>query len=77
MPEAPTEAGGHLLQMNQIVGSKCGHRRHGATAARLTPDQKVGSSNLSGLIWPAGWFSLAEPFHGQRPNHAAHVVEDM
>ena len=23
---------------------------HGATAARLTPDQKVGSSNLSGLI---------------------------
>ena len=30
------------------------HRGHGATAARLTPDQKVGSSNLSGLIlrWP-------------------------
>ena len=24
---------------------------YGATAARLTPDQKVGSSNLSGLIW--------------------------
>ena len=23
---------------------------YGATAARLTPDQKVGSSNLSGLI---------------------------
>ena len=26
------------------------HRGYGATAARLTPDQKVGSSNLSGLI---------------------------
>ena len=27
------------------------HKRgYGATAARLTPDQKVGSSNLSGLI---------------------------
>ena len=25
------------------------HRGYGATAARLTPDQKVGSSNLSGL----------------------------
>ena len=24
---------------------------YGATAARLTPDQKVGSSNLSGLIF--------------------------
>ena len=24
---------------------------YGATAARLTPDRKVGSSNLSGLIW--------------------------
>ena len=24
---------------------------YGATAARLTPDQKVGSSNLSGLIY--------------------------
>ena len=26
------------------------HRGYGATAARLIPDQKVGSSNLSGLI---------------------------
>ena len=26
-------------------------RGYGAAAARLTPDQKVGSSNLSGLIW--------------------------
>ena len=26
-------------------------RGYGATAARLTPDQKVGSSNLSGLIF--------------------------
>ena len=30
-------------------GSK-DRRGYGATAARLTPDQKVGSSNLSGLI---------------------------
>ena len=27
------------------------HRGYGATAARLTPDQKVGSSNLSALIF--------------------------
>ena len=27
-------------------------RGYGATAARLTPDQKVGSSNLSALILP-------------------------
>ena len=30
--------------------SKCFHRGYGATAARLTPDQKVGSLNLSGLM---------------------------
>ena len=29
----------------------CGQRGHGATAARRTPDQKVGSSNLPALIW--------------------------
>ena len=29
------------------------HRGRGATAARLTPDQKVGSSNLSALTLPA------------------------
>ena len=27
------------------------HRGYGATVARLTPDQKVGSSNLSALIF--------------------------
>ena len=30
------------------------HRVYGATVARLTPDQKVGSSNLSGLILHVG-----------------------
>ena len=32
------------------------HGGYGATAARLTPDQKVGSSNLSGLtrLWVLG-----------------------
>ena len=29
------------------------HRGYGATVARLTPDQKVGSSNLSALILPS------------------------
>ena len=33
-----------------VTVGQCKHREHGATAARLTPDQKVGSSNLSGLI---------------------------
>ena len=31
------------------------HRGYGATATRLTPDQKVGSSNLSGLTFVIGW----------------------
>ena len=36
------------------------HRGYGATVARLTPDQKVGSSNLSVLIlWSApGWVQV-------------------
>ena len=36
-----------------VAVCRCVHRSqggYGATAARLTPDQKVGSSNLSGLI---------------------------
>ena len=28
------------------------NRGYGATVARLTPHQKVGSSNISGFIWP-------------------------
>ena len=31
------------------------HRGYGATVARLTPDQKVGSSNLSALIFMFPW----------------------
>ena len=34
-----------------IADHRCHQRGYGATAARLTPDQKVGSSNLSGLIF--------------------------
>ena len=34
----------------QLVARTAVQRGYGATAARLTPDQKVGSSNLSGLI---------------------------
>ena len=40
-------------------------RGYGATAARLTPDQKVGSSNLSALIFRKAWGSFA--------NHYAHL----
>ena len=36
-------------ERSQSVLPKWGY---GATVARLTPDQKVGSSNLSALIWP-------------------------
>ena len=43
--------------MDQQVGSACDHRRHGATAARLTPDQKVGSSNLSALRVMPPWLA--------------------
>ena len=35
------------------IATSCPNRGHGATAARLTPDQKVGSSNLSALIFVA------------------------
>ena len=34
-----------------LASSSALSRGYGATAARLTPDQKVGSSNLSGLIF--------------------------
>ena len=40
------------------TGSSCS-RGYGATAAHLTSDQKVGSSNLSGLIFPFPSFFLA------------------
>ena len=54
------------------------HRLHGATAARLTPDQKVGSLNLSVVIfckWGVGCASpladhLAEAWGGLR----AHLI---
>ena len=36
---------------------------HGATAARLTPDQKVGSSNLSGLICSPCALSICPHLH--------------
>ena len=47
----------------QLMGGEC-MRGYGATAARLTPDQKVGSSNLSGLIlrWPICWVAGNEKF---------------
>ena len=39
----------------QVQNSLWFHRRlNGATAARLTPDQKVGSSNLSWVIGAIG-----------------------
>ena len=34
-------------------------RGYGATAVCLTPDQKVGSSNLSALIFRKAWDSFA------------------
>ena len=42
---------GQRPNLNNHVES---HRGYGATAARLTPDQKVGSSNLSALIFVNG-----------------------
>ena len=38
------------LSLPPRCASTSSSRGYGATAARLTPDQKVGSSNLSGLI---------------------------
>ena len=39
-----------IERLFQLMGGE-GMRGYGATAARLTPDQKAGSSNLSGLIF--------------------------
>ena len=39
---------------------------YGATAARLTPDQKVGSSSLSGLIYSP--FALSMSTHTENTN---------
>ena len=43
--------GHNVCAVRVSLGSKY-RRGYGATAARLTPDQKVGSSNLSALILP-------------------------
>ena len=42
-----------------VYGRAVRNRGYGATAARLTPDQKVGSSNLSGLISICECFAVA------------------
>ena len=42
---------GFSFLLKQALGPSQCHWGYGATAARLTPDQKVGSSNLSGLIF--------------------------
>ena len=39
-----------LLSVASAAANEQRHRGYGATAARLTPDQKVGNSNLSALI---------------------------
>ena len=53
------------LEMFDRLFSKCGvltHWLYGATAARLTPDQKVGSSNLSVVIFSSdGYVGCASP----------------
>jgi hypothetical protein len=40
----------YLISAREPGSLPIAKRGYGATAARLTPDQKVGSSNLSGLI---------------------------
>ena len=48
-----SECSAHMLvsQEQSHATSVWWHRGYGATVARLTPDQKVGSSNLSGLMF--------------------------
>lgn len=73
---------GHYLRRSsarQVVGLawmvaatvSSGTRGYGATAARLTPDQKVGSSNLSALMLFAGRAGSA-PSAGRVAEEAAH-----
>ena len=53
----PTAFTAHVLNISLHLLLK----GYGATAARLTPDQKVGSSNLSGLIYSP--FALSMSTH--------------
>ena len=41
----------HIWDQHMQICMLAMQRGYGATAARLTPDQKVGSSNLSALIY--------------------------
>ena len=50
-------------------------RGYGATAARLTPDQEVGSSDLSGLICALVFFVVAHTPNKARAN-LQHGIED-
>ena len=50
-------------------------RGYGATAARLTPDQEVGSLNLSGLICALVFFVVAHTPNKARAN-LQHGIED-
>ena len=49
-------------------------RGHGATAARLTPDQKVGSSNLSALTFASAVCRQLESFQRARGVVASHPL---
>ena len=42
-------------------------RGYGATAVRLTPDQKVGSSNLSGVIFRNPIFAVKRFLDSEKP----------
>ena len=46
---------GSDIRVFEVMLLRDAPRGYGATAARLTPDQKLGSSNLSGLTLHAAW----------------------
>ena len=61
----------HLLQHGSLPKATS-HWGYGATAARLTPDQKVGSSNLSGLI---EFENRSPEQHKEAPNTPTRITE--
>ena len=53
------------LFVNIVAAAAAAARGYGAMAARLTPDQKVGSSNLSALtfaVWCCAFYEIERSF---------------
>ena len=68
LPLMPVPLDSEILATVIMLSSRLSPaRRHGAMAARLTPDQKVGSSNLSAVFFVALLFRSIDQDRTQVP----------